>query len=82
MAPSCEQPFVPHFRVSPGETVRVHLGFLPKQASLSGEASIVEPSALHGRTLEWKVAKGGVFSVFATVRNGDASYVGCLDLTS
>jgi hypothetical protein len=82
MAPSCEQRFVPHFSVSPGETVRAHLGFLPERASLGGEAGTVEPSTLHGRTLEWKISKGGVFSVFATVPNGDASYVGCLDLTS
>jgi len=81
MAPSCDQPFVPHFRVASGETVRAHLGFQPEQASLSGEMGAAEPSQLHGRTLEWQVSKNGVFLVFAKGRLGDASYTGCIDLT-
>ena len=81
-APSCDQPPTPHFRVSTGETVRAHLGFTPDEASLSGEMGAAEPAQLHGRTLEWKVSKGGVFTVFAKGERGDASYSGCADLTS
>jgi hypothetical protein len=80
--PRCDQSFIPHFRVAPGETVRVHLGFTPEEASLSGESGVQEPAELHGRILRWQVAKGGVFSVFARQRRGDASYSGCLDLTN
>ena len=82
VAPSCDQSFIPHFRVAPGETVRAHLGFTPEEASLAGEAGAKEPARLHGSILEWKASKGGVFSVFARERRGDASYSGCLDLTS
>ena len=82
VAPSCDQSFVPHFRVAPGKTVRAHLGFTPEEASLLGEAGAKEPAQLHGRILEWKASKGGVFSVFARERRGDASYSGCIDLTS
>ena len=65
-----------------GEEVRAHLGFTPDEASLSGEMGVAEPAELHGRALEWKVSKGGVFSVFARGDKGDASYSGCADLTS
>lgn len=82
IAPSCGQSFVPHFRVAPGETVHVHLGFTPEEASLLGEAGAKGPTRLHGRILDWKVSKGGVFSVFAREPRGDASYSGCIDLTS
>ena len=81
MAPACDQPLVPHFRVEPGERVRAHLGFTPDEASVSGEAG-AEGQQLHGRTLEWKVSKGGVFTVFARTRRGDASFSGCADLTT
>jgi hypothetical protein len=80
--PTCDQPPLPHFRVTRGETVRAHLGFTPGEASLSGAAGAPEPAQLHGRTLEWKVSKGGVFTVFARGERGDASYSGCADLTS
>ena len=60
----------------------MHLGFTPEEASLSGESGVQEPAELHGRILRWQVAKGGVFSVFARERRGDASYSGCLDLTN
>jgi hypothetical protein len=81
-SPTCDQPFIPHFRVARGEKVRAHLGFTPDEASLSGELGAAEPAELHGRTLEWKVSKDGVFSVFARGEKGDASYSGCADLTS
>ena len=80
--PDCDQPPIPHFRVARGETVRAHLGFEPDEASLSGEMGAAEPAQLHGRTLEWKVSKGGVFTVFVKGAQGDASYSGCADLTS
>ena len=80
--PTCDQAPIPHFRVARGERVRAHLGFTPDEASLSGEMGAAEPAQLHGRTLEWKVSKGGVFTVFAKGERGDASYSGCADLTS
>jgi hypothetical protein len=81
-APTCDQPFIPHFRVARGERVLAHLGFTPAEAALSGEMGVAEPAQLHGRTLEWKASKGGVFTVFARGERGDASYSGCADLTS
>ena len=80
-APDCEQPPIPHFRVARGEWARAHLGFTPEEASLDGETG-AETVQLHGRILEWKVSKGGIFSVFARGQPGDASYSGCADLTS
>jgi hypothetical protein len=82
IAPSCEQRGIPHFRVTSDETVRAHLGFDPEEASLSGDAGVAEPAQLHGRVLEWQVAQGGVFTVFARGGKGDASYSGCADLTT
>jgi hypothetical protein len=82
IAPSCDQSFVPHFRVAPGEAVRVHLGFVPEEASLLDDSGAKEQAQLHGRILEWKVSQGGVFSVFAREPRGDATYSGCVDLTS
>jgi hypothetical protein len=81
-APTCDEPLVPHFRLRRGERVRAHLGFTPDEASLSGALGVAEPAELPGRTLEWKVSKGGAFSVFARGEKGDASYSGCADLTS
>jgi hypothetical protein len=81
-APTCGQPLIPHFRVARGERVLAHLGFTPAEASLSGEMGVAEPAQLRGRTLEWRVSKGGVFTVFAKGERGDASYSGCADLTS
>jgi hypothetical protein len=81
-APTCDQPLIPHFRVAPGERVVAHLGFTPEEAALNGEMGVAEPAQLNGRTLEWKVSRGGVFTVFARGERGDASYSGCADLTS
>ena len=81
-APTCDQPFIPHFRVARGERVRAHLGFTPAGVSLSGETGAAKPAQLHGRIVEWKVSRSGVFMVFANGDRGDASYSGCADLTS
>ena len=75
--PTCDAPPIPHFRLDRGARVRAHLGFTPDEASVDGTAA-----QLHGRILEWKVSKSGVFTVFARARPGDASYSGCVDLTS
>jgi hypothetical protein len=53
----------------------------PPDCDQDGEAG-AEAVQLHGRILEWKVSKGGIFSVFARGQPGDASYSGCADLTS
>jgi hypothetical protein len=77
IAPSCDMPGVPHVDVAPSETVRAHLGFDPVEASVEGTSATV-----HGRTVSWKVARAGVFILFARLRGGDVSYDGCAVLTT
>jgi hypothetical protein len=76
VAPACGGSGVPEIPVHQGELVRAHLGFVPKEASLSyepGKGAQLPPK----RVLEWHMARQGVFSLSVHAPGGDASYVGC-----
>ena len=72
-APKCSQRAVPKLSVDEGETVRAHLGYAPSKATVDDMRVKVD-----GRTVSWRVARGGPFVLFAKgPRRNDASYVGC-----
>lgn len=71
--PKCSQRSVPKLSVEKGETVRAHLGYKPSKAAVDDMRVKV-----NGRTVSWRIEKGGPFVLFAQApRNNDASYVGC-----
>lgn len=77
IAPSCDQPQVPKVPVEQGETVRAHLGFTPKEASVLGREA-----TLSGRVVEWRIDSGGAFVLYARAEGaGDVTYGGCAVLT-
>ena len=71
-APRCGLQGVPDVNVQSGETVRVHLGYAPTEASVDNGVA-----GLRGRTVTWRVAKAGPFLLFTKGEAGDASYVAC-----
>ena len=72
-APKCSQKSVPKLSVEKGETVRAHFGYKPSKAAVDDMRLKVE-----GRTVSWRIEKGGPFVLFAQApRGNDASYVGC-----
>ena len=79
-APECGAKDTPDVAVADGELVRFHLGFDPKELSLTvgtgrGQAERLEA----GRVVEWRAHGRGELLLFATAaRGGDASYVACL----
>ena len=82
VAPSCDSERVPTIAVRPGEHVTAHLGFEPREVSLTlfpGASS--EGRLPGGRDPRWRVEREGPFSLFAVAKEGgDASYVACLEL--
>jgi hypothetical protein len=78
-APSCGERYVPKIRVRRGELVRFHLGFDPREVSVTtfgGSGASKRLAAV--RNPVWR-ARPGAFAVFALPkrRGGDASYVAC-----
>jgi hypothetical protein len=72
-APKCSQQSVPKLSVERGETVRAHLGYVPKRAAVDDVRLKV-----HDRTVSWRIERAGPFVLFAQgPRKNDASYVGC-----
>ena len=72
-APKCSQQAVPKLSVDKGETVHAHLGYAPTKAAVDDMRAKVD-----GRTVSWRIARGGPFVLFAQgPRKNDASYVGC-----
>jgi hypothetical protein len=63
---------VPDIAVESGEVVRAHLGYAPTGATVEGEQA-----ELHGRTVSWRIAHAGPFTLFTKSSKGDASYFGC-----
>jgi hypothetical protein len=82
VAPSCDSEHVPKIAVRRGERVTAHLGFEPREVSLTffpGGESGGQPSG--GRNPSWRVERAGAFALFAAPKEGgDASYVACLEL--
>lgn len=72
VAPECNGKGIPNIDVQSGETVRVHLGYKPEEASIEG-ADV----KLDGRVASWRVNHGGPFGLFTRAAGKDASYVGC-----
>lgn len=70
---------VPTVRVRKGEVVRFHLGFDPRELSVSLEGSNVSKTLAPGRVAEWTVPGSGGVWLFAQAAPGqggaDASYV-------
>lgn len=79
-APACGEIGTPDLEVTDGELIRFHLGFDPKELSITiasrhGQAEQLEP----GRIVEWRAHGHGELLLFATAAGrGDASYVACL----
>ena len=72
-APKCSQRSVPKLSLEKGETVRAHFGYKPGKAAVDD----IRLTA-RGRTVSWRIEKGGPFVLFAQApRGNDASYVGC-----
>ena len=81
LIPPQSRPGLPVFRVKRGRTVRVHLGFGAKSASVSVGARVVRTRlAASRRILSWSARRGGILTVFARPSAGDASYVAHLRL--
>jgi hypothetical protein len=87
VAPRCgDEKFVPTIVVTPGETVRFHLGFEPREITLTQPLPLMEPGdsvALpSARKTTWRVDREGVVTLFARAApdqgGADASYVACL----
>jgi hypothetical protein len=73
VAPKCSQRSVPKLSVEKGETVRAHLGYVASKAAVDDTRAKVD-----GRTVSWRIERGGPFVLFAKgPRRNDASYVGC-----
>jgi len=67
----------PVVRVRRGERVRFELGFAPRSVSLSvGRGATQKLEA--ARHLTWRATRSGPLALFATAKNGDASYVACI----
>jgi hypothetical protein len=79
-APECGDKGTPDLEVAEGELVRFHLGFDPKELSLTVDSGHGKPEQLEaGRVVEWRAHGHGELLLFATAaRGGDASYVACL----
>jgi hypothetical protein len=79
----CEDKGTPTILVNRGETVRFHLGFRPKSATVSFARGKPKPLRARSAT-SWRVTQGGFFSLMVYVRVGeanfDASYIGCIRL--
>ncbi len=81
MIPPQSRPDLPVFRVARGRTVRVHLGFAAKSASVNVGGRVVRARlAVNRRVLSWSATRGGILTVFARPSAGDASYVARLRL--
>lgn len=80
-APRCgDGGHVPDITVRAGERVRFHLGFDPREVSVTsfGGGEGTQDRLVAGREPVWS-ARAGAFAVFAVPkgRGGDASYAGC-----
>ena len=75
MIPPESRPGLPVFTVARGSTVRIHLGFAARSASLS-----VDKKAIRAKLdpmkhiVSWSANRGGILTAFARA-SGDASYV-------
>lgn len=84
--PMCPKPrHVPTFRLYDKETVRFHLGFEPREVSLSLYRSGVErplrQTLEKSRTPSWTVKPAQLVVLFARPKvGGDVSYVACLEV--
>jgi hypothetical protein len=67
----------PVVRVRRGDQVRFELGFAPRSVSLSvGRGATHKLGAARHPT--WRATRSGPLALFATAKNGDASYVACI----
>lgn len=82
ITPSCGAAHVPTLELKKGERVRIHLGFKPKETSLTYFDGIKPVVATKFAYPEFTVERAGVFSLFTVAaegeEGGDASYVGCV----
>lgn len=76
--PRCGDEHTPTLRLRRGERVRFHVGFAPKEVSLTAGNQRVynfKPE----RIVAWRSTSTGAFSLFIRAkRGGDASYVACV----
>jgi hypothetical protein len=66
---------LPRIRVVRGTIVRFHVGFRPISLQLSRVGGKAPWRLELARLSSWKVAGPGVYTLFARVIGGDASYV-------
>lgn len=80
IAPSCDERHVPGITVREGEQVTAHLGFEPREVTLTSFPAHGQRKLEASRTPSWRVDREGAFSLFTGPEEGggDASYVGCL----
>jgi hypothetical protein len=62
--------------LTPGETVRFHLGFDPEEVSVTSGGRTTQLDS--SRTPQWRVAMRTPLILRTKTKVGDASYVGCL----
>lgn len=66
---------LPRIRVVRGTPVRFHLGFRPIALQLSRVGGRTQWRLAPARASSWRIAGPGVYTLFARVVGGDASYV-------
>jgi len=76
---SCDDMSTPAAQATAGETVRFHLRFKPKEASLSIEDE--QPQRLPTtRTIPWDANASGLMQLFVRAPGGDVTYAACLTI--
>lgn len=85
IAPSCDdERHVPKIVVRRGEQVTAHLGFEPREVTLTSFPAHDQQPLDASREPSWRAEREGAFSLFTGPedRSGDASYVACLEFAS
>lgn len=85
IAPSCDDDrHTPKITVREGEQVTAHLGFAPREVTLTWFPAHGQQKLEATRSPSWRVDRQGAFSIFTGPmdRSGDASYVACLEFAS
>jgi hypothetical protein len=76
MIPPQTRPGLPVFTANRATTIRVHLGFAAKQASITINGHAVRANlAATKRIISWPAGRAGILTVSTRAIAGDASYV-------
>jgi hypothetical protein len=75
LIPPETRPGLPVFTVARGQTLRVHLGFATRSATVSiDRGKVTAKLDSTKRVLSWRAGRAGILTIFARAA-GDASYV-------